>query len=72
MRDLTSWSTGLRASMSAEVPVRDVGSAQAANAEHEAAKAEIEARDDLFRAVLDMGQAMVQTGHRSAPVSLSF
>lgn len=66
VRDLTSWSSGLRTNMRAEVPVRDVNGAQALRIEHEAIKAEIEARDDSFRTVLDMGQAMVQTGHRSA------
>nr|WIM01459.1 non-erythrocytic spectrin beta chain [Limnephilus lunatus] len=66
VRDLTSWSSGLRAAMAAPVKARDVSAAAALKAEHEAAKAEIEAREDSFRTALDMGRAMVQTGHRSA------
>lgn len=64
-----SWAAGLRATMSTEDKVRDAASAQTLKAEHEALKGEIEAREDSFSAVLDLGEAMVQTGHYAAPVN---
>ncbi|XP_046434088.1 spectrin beta chain, non-erythrocytic 1 isoform X2 [Neodiprion fabricii] len=67
VRDLMSWAAGLRATMSTEDKVRDAASAQTLKAEHEALKGEIEAREDSFSAVLDLGEAMVQTGHYAAP-----
>ncbi|XP_048512555.1 spectrin beta chain, non-erythrocytic 1 isoform X2 [Athalia rosae] len=66
VRDLMSWAAGLRATMSTEDKVRDAASAQTLKAEHEALKGEIEAREDSFSAVLDLGEAMVQTGHYAA------
>lgn len=66
-----NWSAGLRATMSTEEKVRDAASAQILKAEHEALKGEIEAREDSFSSVLDLGEAMVQTGHYAAMVSLS-
>lgn len=71
MRDLMNWAAGLRATMSTEEKVRDAASAQILKAEHEALKGEIEAREDSFSSVLDLGEAMVQTGHYAAMVSLS-
>ncbi|XP_043282558.1 spectrin beta chain, non-erythrocytic 5 isoform X2 [Venturia canescens] len=67
VRDLMNWAAGLRAAMSTEDKVRDAASAQILKAEHEALKSEIEAREDSFRSVLDLGDAMVQTGHYAAP-----
>lgn len=67
VRDLMNWAAGLRAAMSTEEKVRDAASAQILKAEHEALKGEIEAREDSFRSVLDLGDAMVQTGHYAAP-----
>lgn len=66
VRDLINWVAGLRASMSTEEKVRDAASAQCLKAEHEALKGEIEAREDSFSSVLDLGEAMVQTGHYAA------
>ncbi|XP_043484059.1 spectrin alpha chain [Leptopilina heterotoma] len=66
VRDLINWVAGLRASMSTEEKVRDAASAQSLKAEHEAVKGEIEAREDSFSSVLDLGEAMVQTGHYAA------
>jgi len=61
-----NWAAGLRATMSTEEKVRDAASAQILKAERE-----IEAREDSFSSVLDLGEAMVQTGHYAAMVSLS-
>ncbi|XP_011150755.1 spectrin alpha chain isoform X3 [Harpegnathos saltator] len=66
VRDLMNWAAGLRATMSTEEKVRDAASAQILKAEHEALKGEIEAREDSFSSVLDLGEAMVQTGHYAA------
>lgn len=66
-----NWAAGLRAAMSTEDKVRDAASAQMLKAEHEALKGEIEAREDSFSSVLDLGEAMVQTGHYAATVSLA-
>ncbi|KAK7865818.1 hypothetical protein R5R35_001276 [Gryllus longicercus] len=63
VRDLWSWAAGLRATMMTEEKVRDAASAQTSKAEHEAVKAEIEAREESFQNVVDLGQAMVQAGH---------
>ena len=49
VRDLMNWAAGLRATMMTEEKVRDAGSAQTLKAEHEAVKAEIEAREDNFQ-----------------------
>lgn len=67
-----NWASGLRAEMSTEDKVRDAASAQILKAEHEALKGEIEAREESFRTVLDLGEAMVQTGHYAATVSILF
>lgn len=72
VRDLMNWAAGLRATMSTEDKVRDAASAQILKAEHEALKGEIEAREDSFSSVLDLGEAMVQTGHYAAMVSPSY
>ncbi|XP_031782461.2 spectrin beta chain, non-erythrocytic 1 isoform X3 [Nasonia vitripennis] len=66
VRDLTNWTAGLCATMSTQDNVRDAASAQILKAEHEALKGEIEAREDTFSNVLDLGEAMVQTGHYAA------
>ncbi|KAJ8678764.1 hypothetical protein QAD02_014551 [Eretmocerus hayati] len=66
VRDLTNWTAGLCATMSTQDNVRDAASAQMLKAEHEALKGEIEAREDTFSSVLDLGEAMVQTGHYAA------
>ncbi|XP_017763084.1 PREDICTED: spectrin beta chain, non-erythrocytic 5 isoform X2 [Eufriesea mexicana] len=66
VRDLMNWAAGLRAAMSTEDKVRDAASAQILKTEHKALKGEIEAREDSFSSVLDLGEAMVQTGHYAA------
>lgn len=63
-----NWAAGLRATMSTEEKVRDAASAQTLKAEHEGLKGEIEAREENFSSVLDLGEAMVQTGHYAAMV----
>lgn len=63
VRDLTSWSSSLRTSISRAVRVRDAAMAQLARADHEAARADIEARDDSFRLALEAGQRLVAAGH---------
>lgn len=64
-----SWAAGLRAAMLTEEKVRDAASAQILKAEHEALKAEIEAREASFRQVMELGEAMVQGGHYANEVS---
>ncbi|XP_076180788.1 spectrin beta chain, non-erythrocytic 5 kst isoform X2 [Ptiloglossa arizonensis] len=66
VRDLMNWAAGLRATMSTEDKVRDAASAQILKAEYEALKGEIQAREESFNSVLDLGEAMVQTGHYAA------
>ncbi|KAL0275436.1 UNVERIFIED_CONTAM: hypothetical protein PYX00_003283 [Menopon gallinae] len=65
-RDLMSWSSGLRANMMTEEKVRDAASAQTLKAEHEAVKAEIEAREDIFRKIVDLSKEMTQDEHYAA------
>ena len=48
--------------MKAHEKVRDAASAQALKGDHERIKAEIEAREDVFQAVVDNGQSMVEEG----------
>lgn len=67
-RDLTSWSQSLRTAMSAPLLVRHAVSAQAARAEHDAVRAELDARDDSFQHVLTAGAALVEAQHPSAQV----
>lgn len=55
--------------MLTEEKVRDAASAQILKAEHEATKAEIEAREDSFKLVIELGEALVQGGHYAAQVS---
>lgn len=62
VRDLTSWASGLRAAMNTDENVRSVARAQALKVEHEDLWAEIEAREDSFRDVVEMSTAMEQTG----------
>ncbi|XP_028171582.1 spectrin beta chain [Ostrinia furnacalis] len=67
VRDLTSWCSSVVSSLVASGAgaggVRDAASAQAARAEHDALRAELDARDDSFRAALDHGQRLLQEGH---------
>lgn len=52
----------------AEERVRDAAGAQSLKGEHDAIKGEIETREESFRNVVDLGEAMVQTGHYAATV----
>lgn len=63
VRDLTTWSVSLRTSMTRALRVRDAASAQSARAEHDAVRAELDARDDSFRAALQLGQELQAAGH---------
>ncbi|XP_026745926.1 spectrin beta chain, non-erythrocytic 1 isoform X2 [Trichoplusia ni] len=66
VRDLSSWSVSLRTSMQRQLRVRDAGSAHAARAEHDAVRAELDARDSSFRDALQAGRELVAAGHPSA------
>jgi spectrin beta len=68
VRDLMNWAAGLRATMMTEEKVRDAASAQTLKAEHEAVKAEIEAREENFKAVVELGKLMVQENHYASMV----
>jgi spectrin beta len=68
VRDLMNWAAGLRATMTTEEQVRDAASAQTLKAEHMALKAEIEAREENFQAVVEEGRLMVQENHYAAMV----
>lgn len=54
--------------MLTEEKVRDAAGAQTLKAEHEAVKAEIEAREDNFKTVLELGEAMIQGQHYASQV----
>lgn len=58
--------------MLTEEKVRDAASAQLLKGEHEAVKAEIEAREETFQTVVDLGEALVQGGHFAANVRNNF
>ncbi len=55
--------------MLTEEKVRDAASAQILKAEHEATKAEIDARENTFKTVVELGEALVQGGHYAAQVT---
>ncbi|XP_069363525.1 spectrin beta chain, non-erythrocytic 5 isoform X3 [Maniola hyperantus] len=63
VRDVTSWSTALRGEMSSSGSARSAAAAQAQRAHHDALRAEIDARDDSFRAALASGQQLIADGH---------
>ncbi|CAB0012674.1 unnamed protein product [Nesidiocoris tenuis] len=67
VRDLMSWASGLRAAIMADVKVRDAGSAQSLKEEHKRFCAEIEAREDSFRQVMDLADEMIQNQHYASP-----
>lgn len=64
-----SWASGLRAAIMADVKVRDAGSAQSLKEEHKRFCAEIEAREDSFRQVMDLADEMIQNQHYASQVS---
>jgi len=63
-----NWAAGLRATMMTEEKVRDMANAQTLKSEHMALKAEIEAREENFQAVVEEGRLMVQENHYAALV----
>lgn len=63
VRDLMSWASGLRAAILTEEKVRDASSAQSLKAEHQRFLAEIEAREESFRQVMELGEEMIQAEH---------
>ncbi|RVE46093.1 hypothetical protein evm_009257 [Chilo suppressalis] len=71
VRDLVSWCSGVVASLAGAGSgsgagagaVRDAASAQAARAQHDALKHEMDARDDSVRDALDHGQRLIREGH---------
>lgn len=67
---MINWASGLRAAMMTEEKVRDAASAQILKAEHEATKAEIEARESSFKSVIELGEALIQGGHYAAQVGI--
>ncbi|XP_037069817.1 spectrin beta chain, non-erythrocytic 1-like [Pollicipes pollicipes] len=62
-RDLMTWAADLRAGMLTEEAVRDAASAQALKTEHDRLKAEVEAREESFTALVQMAETMIQDGH---------
>ncbi|XP_073969406.1 spectrin beta chain, non-erythrocytic 5 kst isoform X2 [Rhodnius prolixus] len=63
VRDLMSWASGLRAAIMTEEKVRDAASAQILKEEHKRFLAEIEAREESFRLVMELGEEMIQSQH---------
>ncbi|CAG9789926.1 unnamed protein product [Diatraea saccharalis] len=65
VRDLISWCGGVVASLSSAgaAGVRDAASAQAARAEHDALRHELDARDASVRDALEHGQRLIKENH---------
>ncbi|XP_022241663.1 spectrin beta chain, non-erythrocytic 1-like [Limulus polyphemus] len=63
VRDLETWAQSLCSSMNTEEKVRDATAAQLLKTEHEHLKAEIEAREENFRNVVQNGEMMIQKEH---------
>ena len=63
MRDLLSWANEIEREMMSEKPVRDVNSVDLVRTRHEQLRAEIEARQDTFLTVIQMGEAMIENDH---------
>ncbi|XP_037904390.1 spectrin beta chain, non-erythrocytic 1 isoform X3 [Hermetia illucens] len=66
VRDIMSWSQGVRATLQAEEHVSDAAGATALKILHDALYGEIEARDEKFRELNELSDSMVQTGHYAA------
>ena len=65
-----SWASGLRAAILSEEKVSDAASAQSLKAEHQRFLAEIEAREESFRNVMELGEEMIQTQHYASQVTI--
>ncbi|XP_024085304.1 spectrin alpha chain, non-erythrocytic 1 isoform X3 [Cimex lectularius] len=63
VRDLMSWANELRMTIMTDVKARDAGMAQSFKEEHKRFCAEIEAREDSFRQVMDLADEMIQNNH---------
>lgn len=63
-----SWASGLRTAILTEEKVRDAASAQSLKAEHQRFLAEIEAREESFRQVMELGEEMIQLQHYASQV----
>lgn len=63
-----SWASGLRAAIMTEEKVRDAASAQILKEEHKRFLAEIEAREESFRLVMELGEEMIQSQHYASEV----
>jgi spectrin beta len=66
VRDLMLWASNLRATLQAEEHVSDAAGATALKLQHDAIYGEIEAREEKFRALSELSDSMVQTGHYAA------
>ncbi len=66
VRDLMLWATDLRTSLQAEEHISDAAGATALKLQHDAIYNEIEAREEKFRALSELSDSMVQTGHYAA------
>ncbi|CAK1587955.1 unnamed protein product [Parnassius mnemosyne] len=66
VRDIMSWSAGLRGGMASAAVARTAAAAQAQRAHHDALRAEIDARDDAFRAAVQRAQQLLDDGHPAA------
>ncbi|XP_074649217.1 spectrin beta chain-like isoform X2 [Tubulanus polymorphus] len=63
VRDLMDWSKVVQADMAREVVVRDLSSVDLLKKEHDQLQKEIDARDDDFTQLVDMGETMIAEGH---------
>ncbi|KAL7032840.1 hypothetical protein ACKWTF_007407 [Chironomus riparius] len=66
VRDLMLWASNLRATLQAEEHVSDAAGATALKLQHDSIYGEIEAREEKFRALSELSDSMVQTGHYAA------
>ena len=61
-----NWCANLQSTLSAQEKVRDTTSAQMLMAEHERLKGEIEAREEKFGNVMNLGLLMIQDKHSAS------
>lgn len=64
---LTSFISSLLTTLPSQPKVRDTASSQALMTEHERIRSEIDAREDQFIRVFELGKAMVEEGHPESP-----
>ena len=63
---MISWSAQIQTEMKLDEPARDPASVDVQMKLHEELKAEIDAREDMFAAVIEMGRRIIETGHFSS------